>query len=189
MQLRKPKTGLFLVVALLLAPQAFTTSVLQMNLNQLTANADSVFRGTVVELNETTVQDGLGEQPALHYKVRVDELFKGSVTTVMGVRIAEFRVLGNAKQMNAGRVLPGFPVMKVGEEYLLFVAPAGPVGLTQMMGLAQGCFTFSGHSGTETVVNGFDNVGLFKDMAGSYAASGPVAYSNVAHLIRAKLGN
>ena len=189
--MRKPILGRLLwsvTGALLFAAPALATSVLQMNLNQLTANAQSIYRGTVLDVRPTTVMAGGAELSALHYRVQVSEVFKGQVAEVKDTRIAEFRILGNVKDMNAGRALSGFPVMQTGEEYLLFVAPAGPTGLTQTMGLAQGCFTFTRDAGDEMVVNGFDNQGLFKGMAGMSQAGGPVAYNEVSALIRAQLG-
>ena len=178
-----------LALALALVTPAFATTVLQMNLNQLTANAAGIYRGTVLDIQQTTIQAGGGTLPALHYRVKVSEVFKGQVPTIKDVQIAEFKILGNVKDMNQGRALPGFPVMQSGQEYLFFVAETGPIGLTQLMGLGQGCFTFSKAGADEMVVNAFDNHGLFAGMAGSMPASGPVAYSEVSALIRAQLGN
>ena len=173
-----------------LSSQLFATTVLQMNLDQLTVNSESVYRGTIVSMEQITVEGGGGELPALHYKVRVTEVLKGDVPTIKGEQMAEFRILGNVKAMNAGRVLPAFPVIQSGTEYLLFVSPAGPIGLTSTMGLGQGCFNFTRQGDIEMVVNAFDNVGLFKGMdAASMPASGPAEYAQVADMVRAAAGN
>ena len=92
-----------------LSSQLFATTVLQMNLDQLTVNSESVYRGTIVSMEQITVEGGGGELPALHYKVRVTDVLKGDVPTIKGEQMAEFRILGNVKAMNAGRVLPAFP--------------------------------------------------------------------------------
>ena len=169
--------------------QAWATSVLQMNLDQLTEKATAIYRGTVIEARQTTVQGGGGDLPAVHYRVEVTEVFKGDVPTVMeDVPIAEFKILGNAKAIAEGRVMEGFPLIQSGKEYLLFISQAGPIGLTSTMGLAQGCFAFVRSGGEEMVVNGFNNMDLFKGMDTSMPANGPVGYSDVAAMIYAKLG-
>ena len=181
---------LALALRLLLATDAGATSVLQLNLAQLTERADLIVRGTVVEASETRVAVGGGEVAALHYKVEIDEMFKGKISNLKGVPIAEFKMLGTLKKLDAGEpVIPGWPELRVGEEYLLFVAPAGPAGLTVTMGIGQGCFAISTSAQEETAVNGFDNVGLFEGMAArGLPRSGPLAYRDLADRIRVQLG-
>lgn len=186
---RLKKLGLLLPIACLwlFASQAFATTVVQMNLDQLTERSATIVRGVVRDITQTTVRGGGGELPALQYTVEVSEIFKGEVSSAKDVRVVEFKILGNLDNMKAGKVLPSFPVMQKGKEYLLFISPNGPIGLTTTMGLSQGCFNFvNSHS----VVNGFNNSGLFKGMdVQDVPGSGAVSYAIVADLIRAKLGS
>jgi hypothetical protein len=170
----------------LFSAQASATTVLQMNLDQLTDRAATIVRGTVRDIRQTTVRGGGGELPALHYTVEVSEVFKGEVGTAKDVQIVEFKMLGNLADMKAGKVPAGFPVIQTDKEYLLFISPSGAIGLTTTMGLGQGCFNYVNGN----VINGFNNAGLFKDMnAAGVPESGPVEYAIVASLIRAKLGS
>ncbi|RMH22523.1 MAG: hypothetical protein D6696_02980 [Acidobacteria bacterium] len=179
-----------LAVVLIAALPAGATTVLQMNLEGLCDGAAQIFRGTVLRIDETRVTAGGGEIPALRYTVRVDEALKGQFQTVKGVPIAEILVVGTLKQHAAGRPpIAGFPLLQEGREYLLMVAPAGPVGLTATMGLGQGCFTLAGKPGEETAVNGFNNNGLFAGMTvPGMPASGPVSYAALASMIQGIVG-
>jgi hypothetical protein len=191
MQLSNLKRSLVFLALLLLPPGAAgATSILQMNLAQLADGADLIVRGTIIEVSEIRVAVGGGEIAALHYKVEVDETFKGRVANLKGVAIAEFKVLGTLRKLDAREALmPGWPELHVGREYLLFVAPAGPTGLTVTMGIGQGCFAISSSGQEETAVNGFDNAGLFDGMPpGNLPRSGPLAYRDLADRVRAHLG-
>ena len=193
------RSSALLALLLLPAGAAGGTSILQMNLAQLADGADLIVRGTIIDVSEIRVAVGGGEIAALHYKVEVDETFKGMDPSLKGVPIAEFKVIGTLKKLEAGEpVIPGWPELRVSEEYLLFIAPAGPTGLTVTVGVGQGCFAISSSppsgqeemaSGQEEMaVNGFDNVGLFDGMAADgLPLSGPVAYRDLADRVRSLL--
>lgn len=174
-----------LALVLMTFTSAHATTVLQMNLDQLTDGAETIVRGAIIEVERTIVEAAGGQLPALRYRVEVSEVLKGDVPAVKDIQLLEFMMLDKPKA-----VLPGLPVLNAGEEYLLFVAPAGPIGLTSTMGLTQGYFTFVKSSETEMIVNGANNVGLFSDMDTAVAQSkGPVSYAEVARLVRAQLDN
>ncbi|RMH22521.1 MAG: hypothetical protein D6696_02970 [Acidobacteria bacterium] len=179
-----------LAVALLCAAGAGATSVLQMNLETMCAGAHQIFRGTIVDMYETTIEVGGGTLPAVTYVAEVKEAFAGDFETVKGVTVARFTVVGTLKQHQSGQhPIPGLPTLEIGGDYLLLVAPAGPVGLTATMGLGQGCFTISGKPGEETAVNAIGNAGLFDGMsAAGMPSSGPVSYSTLADLIHSLIG-
>jgi hypothetical protein len=148
-----------------------------------------IVRGSIIEVSQTQVAVGGGELPALHYKVEVDEAFKGNVPYVKGVPIAEFKVIGTLKKLEANEpVIAGWPELRVGQDYLLFVAPPGPTGLTVTMGVGQGCFAISSSTRGETAVNGAGNVGLFEGMAANgMPRRGPVAYRDLAERVRSEV--
>lgn len=188
----KRRVLLLVFVLAVLVPtfQGRATSVIQLNLEQLCQQSDQIFRGTVLDIVETTVQVGGGPLPAVTYTVRVDEAFQGDFNTVKGVPVAQFTTLGTEKQHLSGEMpIPGLPNLTIGGDYLLMVAPAGPVGLTTTMGLGQGRFTIGGKPGEETAVNGFGNRGLFTGMtvSGLTTASGELSYPALATLINSIL--
>ncbi len=164
------------------------TTVLQMNLNQMSQGAATIVRGTVIEVSQTSVQAGGGQLPAISVRVRVSDTLKGQVDTVKDVQFTEFMMIGKLKDYSANAaVYDGFPVLRQGREYLLFIGANGPVGLTTTMGLGQGCFHIVASSSGDMAVNEFNNNGLFKgmDMA---AANGPVSYDTLVSLIQSNLG-
>ncbi len=187
-----PKFLLAVIGALLISPSLWATTVMGYNLEAMADSADRIFRGTVLDVSEISVEAGGSTLPAIKYTMRVDEAFKGNYVTVKGERIAEIMMVGSMKQYMAGRApIPGFPLLRVGGDYLLMVAPEGPVGLTSTMGLGQGAFTVFADPGTREVMalNGANNASLFKGMDVDMPESGPVAYDSLADQIRESLGN
>lgn len=178
-----------LALMLVMAMASMTASaamVIQMGLSDLVGSADKVFRGTVMDVSETSIQAGGGSISALKYTLRVDDAFKGDFQK----QTAEFMVVGNLKQYHAGKSpISGFPLLQIGHDYLLMVAPEGPLGLTAPMGLAQGAFrVYSDPSTRETMaVNGANNAALFKGMGAGLPDSGPVAYDVLAGQIQLQL--
>ncbi len=192
MQVKIPRHFIVLFAALLAAPQLMATTVLEMNLAVLTDRADQIFRGTVLEVGETSVQAGGGTLTAIKYTIRVDESYKGSVQMIKGVPVVEVKMLGSLKQYHSGRApIPGFPRLDVGSDYLLMVAPPGPVGLTTTMGLGQGAFSIftDPYTREDMALNGFNNASLFKGMGSGLPQSGPVAYATLVEHIQTELGN
>jgi hypothetical protein len=159
-----------LLAMLFSATQASATSVLQMNLAELTERSDVIVRGSIIEIRELRVAVGGGDLPALRYRVEVDEAFKGAVRTEKGVAIAEFTTIGDFGRFAAGKpLIASWPELRVGQQYLLFIAPPGPTGLTATMGIGQGCFAISGSA----VASGATSLG--SSPSSSSAASSPSA--------------
>jgi hypothetical protein len=179
-------------------------TVRQFNLAEMTQRADKIYRGTVLSATADTVNVGGGELPVVTYRLQVEELFRGSFTTVKGAQLAEIRMLGKPKPVRQGNLqlnsaLPRMPQMTVGETYLVFTTRPSAVGLSTTVGLGQGCFHISRRGKEELAVNEVNNSGLFRgmNMAAARAAaadpnaippSGPIPYSELARQIRAQLG-
>lgn len=169
-------------------------TVLQMNLEQMVGRADRIFRGTVLDIREGTVQAGGATLPVVTYRVRVEEAFKGTFDQVKGIQVAEIRMLGKLKSgppsANAHSPVPliELPHLQVGHDYLLLVTPRSSAGLSTTVGLGQGCFQVTGKPGQELAVNLNQNLGLLNGMGSSLAADepaqGPMPYSVLADLIR-----
>ena len=165
-------------------PSAHGAMVAQMNLEQMVTQSERIFLGTVIDVSEIRVSVGGGELPAVTYKIRVNDDFKGEFETVKGVKIAEVTMIGSLKNLADGHhPIAGFPMLKVGEEYLLMVAEPGPTGLTSTMGLGQGCFSFLGKGDDKLAINGANNVGLFRGMPQAVPDGKPVPYTDLSNMI------
>jgi hypothetical protein len=196
-------SAIVLAVALLAAPAALATTVMQLNLAQLVGRADRIYRGTVLTATEGTLAVGGGQLPIVTYQIRVDEAFRGGTTVVKGVRVAEIRMLGKFARVKSGSirrvsVFPEMPQLRVGQTYLLFATRPSAIGLSTTVGLSQGWFLISGQGKDEVAVNGASNSGLFRDMAppapraGARIAAAPaaegrgaIAYADLAREVRA----
>ena len=58
--------------------------VQQMNLGELTLNAEKIFRGTVVRVESGTIEAGGGVLPTVTYVIHVTESLKGHTSSVNG---------------------------------------------------------------------------------------------------------
>lgn len=173
----------------LAASTANATVAMQMNLAQMINGSDKVFVGTVIDVTESRVQGGGGELPAITYRFRVSDTFKGDFEEIKGVKYTEVTMLGRIKHIKERKhPIEDFPLLYEGEEYLLAVAPAGPIGLTTTMGLGQGSFTLTGGSGGKVALNGANNIGLFSGMNVGFQDGIAISYNDLAALIRDIVG-
>jgi hypothetical protein len=200
---------LLLLGIVCLSCAALATTLVQMNLQQLTGNAEKVFRGRVLSIDSGSVAAGGAQLPTVTYKILVEESFKGEFAEIKEHRVAEIMMISNktmARKGNYQRFSPlmHMPKLEIGQTYLLFTTQASKIGLSTTVGLGQGAFAIAGKPGTETAVNEFNNVGLFRGMqapasvqsvtaartaaAPSTLGHGPVAYSALAAQIRAIVG-
>ncbi|HWN43954.1 MAG TPA: hypothetical protein VNW71_17150 [Thermoanaerobaculia bacterium] len=186
---------LLAVLALsLIGMQAQAATVQQLNLEEMVDRAGRIFRGTVLDVREGTVQAGGAELPTVTYRIRVDEAFKGTYQDVKGMQIAEIKMLGKLKinQTANTRSLPliDLPKLQVGQDYLLLTTQPSAIGLSTPVGLGQGTFRVTGKAGQELAVNLNQNLGLLIDVPGAPSGfagtpeSGPIAYDMIAGLIR-----
>ncbi len=186
-----------MVCALAAAP-AGGTSVLSMNLDELSQRAGRIFRGRVIDVRAGSVVGGGGTLPTTIYRIAVEEQFKGDCSTDEdGVPIVEIQMIGGPEEeagASAGRrirvlpLLPDVPRLRLHEEYLLFTTVPGPLGLSTTVGLGQGCFrVFRRQNGESVVVNGFGNQNLFRAMTTTLRSGGPAPYGEVVRHIRASV--
>lgn len=186
-------TVLVSIASLFAASSLMGATLLRMNLGEMSDRADKIFRGTIVDAVDGSLEVGGGSLPTVTYVIRVDEAFKGSFPTIKGEPFVEIRTLGKIRPVQVGdakRVarLPEMPRMEVGRSYLLFATTPSAAGLSATVGLGQGCFQIRDAEGKELAVNQFDNVGLFDGMNLREAAPrGPVSYDRLASVIRAGL--
>ena len=173
----------------LTASTANATTALQMNLAQMITNADKVFVGTVIDVTEKRVEAGGGEFSAITYRFKIDESFKGSYDEIKGVTYTEVSMVGTLAGLKAGTPpIEGFPLLTSGTQYLLVVAPEGPIGLTTTMGLGQGTFSLTGAGDDKVALNAASNVGLFSGMNVGFTDGVAISYNELATLIRDIVG-
>ena len=161
----------------------------QMNLEQLVSQSERVFVGRVISITESRVSMGGGELPAVTYRLAVSDTFKGQFEEIKGERFTEVTTIGSLKQVLSGQhPITDFPILQKGVEYLLFIAPSGPTGMTATMGLGQGCFHISGSDDNKVALNLANNTGLFSGMNTGFADGEAVPYSVLAEMIQSIVG-
>ncbi|MBI2345788.1 MAG: hypothetical protein HYV03_02665 [Deltaproteobacteria bacterium] len=140
-----PRTALrCLAVFLGLPLVAMATMVVPRSLAELTARADVIVAGRVVE------------KTAAKYVMHISELLKGSLDPAQPFRFEQAGGVPVPGSRSAGAA-----ILEVGEEYLLFLKRS-PAGQWVTVGMEQGRFrVVLGPDGKRTVVNGFRNQGLF----------------------------
>lgn len=178
---------------LILAAQVHATIMLQLNLEEMTGRADKIFRGTVISVEQGTVEAGGAQLPVVTYQFRIDELFKGVATQVKGDKaVMEIRMIGSLvhekPDENGNLKFSPFrdvPRLNAGGDYLLFTTAESSIGLSVTVGLGQGAFKVSpvdGADGEFQAVNEFNNAGL------GLNGAGPVGYVELSTQINALLG-
>jgi len=196
--MRKLKHQTFWVVVALAAvvcvPSLISAATLvrHQNLAEMCDEAAMIYRGKVLDISTGSMALAGGELPVVNFKLEVSESFKGEFVQKGERRYAEFTVAGSFKPVlnQVGdyarlNTLPAPPALRVGEEYLLLTNAPNEHGLSNTIGMAQGCFHISGIGKAEVVRNGADNAGLFKGMPEQGLASqGALSYAEIAQIIR-----
>lgn len=191
--MKKPglRSALVAVVCAALATTAGATTLLQMNLEQLTGRAARIFRGTVLSVQHGSLNVGGGTLPTVTYRIRVDEAFKGDFPPIKGdLRVVEIRMVTELKSSSGGAarrvsLLRDLPQLEVGRNYLLFATQPSSAGLSTTVGFGQGTFNIQGVGKDETAVNQVQNLELFRGTPTGGASRGPVQYAELASRIRA----
>jgi hypothetical protein len=193
MKWKKISTALLTALCLFIAGQVHAAMMQQLDLQELTGRADKIFRGTVIGIDEGTIEAGGGELPAVTYRIAVDEMFKGEATEVKGDEaVVVIRMIGSLEIDKANedgniRFSPfrEVPRLSMGSDYVLFTTPESAIGLSVTVGLGQGAFsvyTVDGADDAFMAVNEFNNAGL------GLNGEGPVEYDKLGAQIRALLG-
>ncbi len=160
-------------------------SLQHFTLGEMVANADKIFRGTVIDFTPTTVAAGGAELPAVTYRLRVEQSFKGEFPTKDDVQYLDITMVGSIKgtavqgSLQQLSNLPTPPRLIVGSDYLLLTTAESAIGLSTTVGLGQGSFEIYTLDKQEWAKNEFNNAGLF---------DGPVAYDELAAQIQQQLG-
>ena len=150
----KPQTAAVTWVSVAVLLTALTAvplyaSVLKhLNLQQLCAQAGTVFSGICINVDRS-------DPPVVSYTFAVHQMLKGTPAATITFR------------MHASAVaLARAPSFHVGQEVFLFLYPSSEHGFTSPVGFGQGCFQISRTSdGYRTVVNERMNKGLLTGMS------------------------
>lgn len=180
---------ILILVATILPVHATTIEAL--NLAQMCQRAGIIVDGTIVAVETSSIQVGGGELETIKYTLRASRVLKGKVPAVKDQKILSFEMVGLQKSTDRLQVLKvlDMPELEEGERYLLFLTEPSSAGLSTTLGLKQGSFTVIGDplegSGKAMVLNGFNNVGLFRNMdPRGLAVPGPIQYNDLVNLIK-----
>jgi hypothetical protein len=186
--LRGPVATAILFLAALTAVRA--ASMLQFSLDDLIDRSDRIFRGTIIETIDGSVELGGAEIPTRTFRIQLDEPLKGIFSTPAGDSLVEIRMVRSDIYVRSGdakfvSVLPRMPSLETGESYLLFTTRPSEFGLSATVGLGQGSFHITATAFGEELVNEFGNIGLFNGLENpDLPESGPVGYRDFTDLVR-----
>jgi hypothetical protein len=190
MPIPHPRWTACAAVAFIVAAAASEASnVMHMTLRDLVTRADRIVRGTVLQADESVASAGGGNLPIVVYRIRVEDVLKGSAGEG---DVIEVRLLAAPKTAASGpyrraNLLRDLPRFSVGRDYLFALTRPSRIGLSTTVGLGQGLFQLRGRPGEEVAVNDANNLGLFQGQAAA-GTSGPVPYATLAKEIRSILG-
>ncbi len=184
---RTPLTVLAVLALLAAAPALDAAMVKKLSFGELANHAEHIFRGTVIDVEQSSITLGGGELPVTIYRLKVDEAFKGDFGSGKDAAVMEVRMLGSIKDqpVTVGpyqrvSTLPDVPRLVRGHDYVLFTTAPSAIGLSTTVGLGQGSFRVFSQDHQEMVANELDNAGIF---------AGPVTYAALADAIHGAVGN
>lgn len=116
-----------------LVPRAHATTVLKVDVSQMTTMSEWVVRARVTAV-ENIVKAADGEGPFTDVHLAIDEVYRGPAGTAPA-RTLVVRLMGGAMGNGLAMKVPGMPRFKVGEEAVLFLEKTTlgfvPCGLEQ----------------------------------------------------------
>lgn len=127
-------TAALVGLALLTRPSRVVAgTALRMDVPQLVAGAELVLEGRILSATALESPDGRIETEFL---LQVERTFAGADEPFRAVRIP-----GGVLEDGRGMLLAGMPVLRAGEDTLLFLSQEGETGVRMPVGLAQGKFS------------------------------------------------
>lgn len=165
-QMKAKKLLLSLSVLLILAiTNGSAIELIHRNLYEMSTLSKRIFVGKCISATEIYQPDS--ELPAcIEYTFEVKLSIKGNVGNTI-----TFRQFGlkNPRKVDKGLIyvgrVPGMPIYEEGKDYVLFLIEDSALGLTSPIGLFQGAFRITtDKGGVIRVVNGINNLGLFKEL-------------------------
>ena len=124
------------------------TSLLPINLEQLSTRATIIFYGTV--LNNQVKNDAASGHIATFTEFEVIELIKGNTANKHTIK----QIGGHLKETNTTLRIHGVPEYRVGNEYVIFLPEKSSLGFSSPIGLHQGSYSVSTIGGEKIISNG-----------------------------------
>ena len=181
--------GVLALCALVPLTQAGATMLMHFDLAALTDRADRIFRGTVIDVEQSSIEAGGGELPMVIYRLRVEESLKGDADVVKGDEAyVEIHMVGNIKDEAQQGDLVRFdmfrdvPRLIIEQDDAEFTTQPSAIGLSTTVGLGQGAFAVYSQDKQDWAVNQFDNAGL------GVGGEGAVPYAGLVAEIKARMG-
>lgn len=155
-----------LLALIFVASSSLSTEVAHRNIRQLCDLSQRIFIGKCISATESFAP-GSGLPAYTEYTFQVIQSIKGNLGSAITFR--QFGLRGPRRISEdlayAGRI-PGMPIYEEGKEYALFLIGDSRLGLTSPVGLFQGAFlVIEDAHGNRMLVNGINNVGLFKELS------------------------
>lgn len=139
---KRMKVLIHLLAGVALLVPASATTLLKMSMNDLITKSTSIVKAKVTGSRTAAV----GQDIYTYYQLQVSETLKQG-----GILPAEVAVPGGVYK-NVRQVGIGSPVLKQGQEYVLFLWTS-KTGMTQVIGLTQGAFSLSEDAAGMSVVS------------------------------------
>lgn len=178
------------IAALSGAVPAQATLLEALAIDDMVTRSEVVFRGTVIDVQQSNMAIGGGEIPTVTYRLRVEEMLKGSADITKGdERYMEIRMVGSLKDKTVKdgiahlSILKDVPRLNMSSDYVLFMTPRSSAGLSVTMGLGQGAFNIVPTDKEDLAVNQYNNLGL------GVGNDGPVSYNALKAAVVAAAGN
>lgn len=163
-----PKRLAFCVLFLIgagLCASAHALQMLHRNLQEISAISERAFVGKCVAVREI-FEPEKNIPPQTEYTFEITDVLKGELGSTLTFRqhgLLRPHVVGeNAAYVGRSAAMP---VYREGQEYVIFLIGDSSLGLTSPVGLYQGVFLIKAdETGKKYVMNGNNNIGLFRDM-------------------------
>jgi hypothetical protein len=176
----------FFLVLIFQPVMSSALTVLWLNLQEVTSQADTIFRGRLIE-KDRILMHGL---EVFELTFKIDEVVRPSSVyeTVVGGTIVYYTIATPdpaMKEIGLASAFEGVPDYEVGEEGVYFWSAPGSLGLVAPIGLGQGCFRVKlDAAGERVVVNDLNNAGLFRGLSGSSSFKAMALSVEESYLVR-----
>ena len=148
------------------------TIVKQINLEEITSSAHYVFSGVCIDI--ASMCDDETGRDVVFFKFKILKMIKGEQLNELTIKMSKVAL-----------DMGGAPTFKLGEEVVLFLYGKSNYGFTSPVGLGQGKFLVKHLStGKKMVINGRNNIDLFKNVNKSKYMKKFAASSNSAEINR-----
>lgn len=139
---------LSLLGSLVISPTLSATSLLPVNLEQLSIRASLIFYGAVI--SNKVEKDNLSGQIVTYTEFEVIDLIKGSANTRHTIK----QLGGYLKDADIKFKIRGVPEYQTGNQYVIFLPEKSSLEFSSPIGLHQGSFSVQTIDGEKIISNG-----------------------------------